>query len=230
MAFVTFTLSDIRAAVKNKLDDLDFSNDSIDRAANDFQFELFNNNRIRFMEKNTVLAVSSGATNKTLPTDFMNLINLTVLDTTTQFRDITKRGYYDYTTFMENFANYSVAVASKIYNWTFFGEGVRFSNPTSAAFNVNCDYMRSPVLMVAATDACELPINCRELMTLGTLQRVMRINEDYNESAQEKAELTALKNSFIKNYGRGGAKVGGQIIKSNRVGRRGRDPQAGFYG
>lgn len=229
MAFVTFQLGDIRTAVRTKLDDDQFSSASIDQAANDFQFELFNNNRIRFMEQSATLAIGAGVTSKVLPTDFMNLINFTVLDTATFFRDITKEGYYDYDSFMESFPNYTVLPASKIYYWTFFGEGLRFGAPTLAAYNAHIDYTRSPVLMVNATDPCELPINCRELMTLGTLQRVMRINEDYTESAQEKAELTALKTAFIKNYARGGAKVGPQIIKTNRLGHRGRDPQSGFY-
>lgn len=231
MAFVTFTLGDIRTAVKGKLDDDQFSDADIDQAANDFQFELFNDNRIRFMEQSTTLAIGSAVTSKVLPTNFMNLINFTVFDSASQYRDITKDGYHDYDTFMYNFANYPYAPASKIYNWTFFGEGLRFSAKTDAAYNANLDYLRSPVLMVAAADACELPINCRELMTLGTLQRVMRINEDYNESAQEKAELQRLKTSFIKNYGRGGAKVGPQIIRTNRRGGSGRsDPQSKFYG
>lgn len=223
MAFVTFTLGDIRTAVRDKLDDDNFPAASIDRAANDFQFELFNDNRIRFMEKFAALSVGSAATSKVLPSDFMNLINLTVLDSASQFRDITKNGYLDYATFMEGYANYTVAPASKIYTWTFYGEGVRFGAPTDAAYTVNIDYLRSPALMVNASDPCELPINCRELMTLGTLQRVMRINEDYNESTAEKNELSGLRTAFIKNYGRGGGKVGPQVARSNRNGRgRGR--------
>lgn len=219
MTFVKFQLGDIRAAVRDKLDDTNFPADSIDRAANDFQFELFNDNRIRFMEEHVVLTPGNGDTSVDLSSDFMNLINMTVLDSATQFRDITKNGYLDYVTFMEQFANYTVAPASKIYTWTFYGEGLRFGAPTDGSYNVNVDYLRSPVLMVAAADECELPINCRELMTLGTLQRVMRINEDYNESAAEKAELTGLRTAFIRNYGRGGGKVGPQVARSNRNGR-----------
>ena len=58
----------------------------------------------------------------------------------------------------------------------------------------------------------------------------MKINEDYVESKQESDALEKLRVSFVKNYGRGGAKVGGQVIRSGRQGNRGRDPQAGFYG
>lgn len=221
MAFVKFTLGDIRTSVRRKLDDLQFDTATIDEAANDFQFELFNDNRIRFMEENAVLAVGSGVTFKALPDDFMNMINLTILDSASQFRDITKTGYLNYDDFMRRFPNYSVAPLSKIFTYTFFGEGLRFSARTDGAYNANLDYTRSPVLMVAAGDFCELPISSRELMTLGTLERIMRVNEDYNESDFELNRLSSLRTAFIKNYARGGERVGPQVMKTNR-GRVGR--------
>lgn len=220
MAFVKFTLGDIRTSVRRKLDDSTFDAATIDEAANDFQFELFNDNRIRFMEENATLAIGSGVTSKDLPADFMNMINLIVLDSATEFRNITRQGYLNYDDFMELHPDFSVATASKILEWTFFGEGIRFQSATDAAYTANLDYTRSPVLMVDAADECELPINCRELMTLGTLERIMRVNEDYNESDAELDRLQGLRTAFIKNYGRGGEKVGPQIVKTNR-GRRG---------
>lgn len=221
MAFVKFTLGDIRASVRRKLDDLTFDTATIDEAANDFQFELFNDNRIRFMEENAVLNVGIGEYSKALPNDFMNLINLTVLDNATTYRNITQQGYLDYDEFMIRYANFSIANAAQIRDWTFFGEGLRFQSPTDASYDLNVDYTRSPVLMSDAGDECELPINCRELMTLGTLERIMRVNEDYNEADFEADRLANLRTAFIRNYGRGGAKVGGQIIKTGRGTMRG---------
>lgn len=221
MSFVKFTLGDIRTSVRRKLDDQNFDAATIDEAANDFQFELFNDNRIRFMEKSVVLAIGSGVAFKDLPSDFMEVINFTVLDTATTFRDITKQGFLNYDDFMARFPNYAVATTSKIFQWTFYGEGIRFQSPTNAAYNANLDYLRSPALMVAASDECELPINCRELMTLGTLERVMRVNEDYNEAFEELQRLTGLRTAFIRNYGRGSSKLGPRIMNPNR-GRRNR--------
>jgi len=219
MAFEKFTLSDIRTAVKDKLDDSGFPDTTIDRAANDFQFELFNDNRIRFMEQNETLSVAANSSQKDLPEDFMNLINLIVLDNVSTYRNITKTGFIEYDEFMSRYANFSVATTAKIRDWTFFGEGLRFQSRTDAIYNITLDYLRSPVLMVAATDECELPINNRELMTIGTLERVMRVNEDYPEADAELNRLQGLRTAFIKNYGRGGFKVGPQVVKTNR-GRR----------
>lgn len=222
MSFVKFTLGDIRAAVKRKLDDSGFPDATIDEAANDFQFELFNDNRIRFMEESTQLTVGPGEYSKALPDDFMNLINMIVLDNATTFRNLTEDHYMEYDAFMLRYANYTVATAAKLRDWTFFGEGVRFSAPSDGSYNVNVDYLRSPTLMVDASDECELPINARELMTLGTLERCMRVNEDYNEADFESERLDGLRTAFIKNYGRGGFKVGPQTIKTGHGRMRGR--------
>lgn len=219
MAFVKFQLSDIRAAVKDKLDDQDFPDATIDRAANDFQFELFNDNAFRFMEENTTLSVGAGATSKTLPDDFMRVITL-ILINSTQFTDITKNGM-NYEQFMNAFANFSVAPAARISSWTLFGEAIRFQSPTDKGYDLNLDYLRSPALMTDATSYCELPISARELMTLGTLERVMRINEDYNESDAEWDRLQSLRTSFIRNWARGSGVVGPQVIKTNRGVRKG---------
>lgn len=220
MSFVKFTLGDIRSALYDKLDDTGFSTDTIDRAANDFQFDLFNQHRIRFMEKHQDLSVLSNASSVDLPDDFMTLINLTILDSATVFRDITKSGFVNYDDFMTRFGNYSAAPTSKIYNYTFYGEGLRFQSRTNGAYTAALDYLRAPVLMTDAASECELPINCRELMTLGTLERIMRINEDYNEADAELERLEPMITAFVRNYGRGSEKVGPQIMKTGMDRRR----------
>jgi hypothetical protein len=230
MSFIKFTLADIRAAVKDKLDDDGFPDDTIDRAANDFQFELFNDNHIRFMETNSGnLEVASGEYTRDLPNNFQTTIKLIVLDDASTFRDITKTGFMNYNDFMESYANYSVATAQKLYIYTYFGEGLRFSSPADAAYNISLDYLRTPTLMTLATDECELPINARELSTLGTLERIMRVNEDYNESDNEWTRLQGMRTAFIKNYGRGsqGIGAGPQVIRTGR-GRGGLGRSGGF--
>ena len=211
MSFTKFTLANIRASVGRKLDDPSFDVATIDEAANDFQFELFNDNRIRFMEKNVQLEVLANATSKDLPTDFMTLINLIVAG-----RNITKTGYISYDDFMQNNPSYATVSPQSINEWTFFGEGIRFAGPVDVSSTLSVDYMRSPAVMTLATDTCELPINCRELMTLGTLVRVMEINEDFNEANDQRDKLDSLRTAFIRNYGRGWEKTGGVVIKTNR--------------
>lgn len=216
MSFVKFTLGDIRASVKRKLDDPSFDDAIIDEAANDFQFELFNDNRIRFMEQSTNVSILSTASESDdLPNDFMNLIRATVLYSPTQPMNITDYER-DYDNFMEQYGNYTTAPAGKPLDWTFFGEKMRFSRPSDATYTINIDYMRSPALMSSAGDFCELPINCRELMTLGTLERIMRVNEDYNESDAELNRLSGLRVAFVRNYGRGSGTLKPRVIKSGR--------------
>lgn len=217
--FQKFKLSDIRAAVRRKLDDPDFSTDDIDAAANDYQNYLLTNNKFRFMEKSETLSVGDGDYELEMPKDYMSLINMTVLDTATSSRVITK-DYLDYSEFMAGFANYATATSSKLSKWTDFANGIRFSAPADASYDIIVDYYRVPKTMTLATDNCEFPITHRELMVLGTLYRVMRINEDYEESSAELRHLEKLEQAFIKNYGRGSFKTGARVIKTNRV-RRG---------
>lgn len=217
MSFVKFTLGNIRNSVKRKLDDPSFDDAIIDEAANDFQFELFNDNRIRFMEQNTAISVTAGASESVdLPNDYMTLIRATMLYSPTQPQNITDYEM-DYDEFMEQYATYSVAPAGKPLEWTFFGEKMRFNRPSDATYSINIDYLRSPKIMTTATDTCELPINCRELMTLGTLERVMRVNEDYNEADAELGRLQGLRTAFVRNYGRGSGTLKPRVIKSGRA-------------
>ncbi len=216
--FVKFTLGDIQNSVRRKLDDTGFDAATITEAANDFQFELFNDNRIRFMEKNTTLAFALNEYTKPMPADFQTLINLTMVKSATQLFDLTDN-YLDYDTFMNNYPNFAVSNVQQPNAFTYFGGDLRLSARSNGAYTMNMDYLRTPVIMVNTIDTCEVPIHFRELMTLGTLERVMRINEDYNESDEEVARLDRLRTAFVKQYGRGGVKVGPQIVKSNQRGQ-----------
>jgi hypothetical protein len=216
MSFVKFTLGDIRTSVRRKLDDLTFDGDTIDEAANDFQFELFNDNRIRFMEASGTVTIALGsATSTDMPANFMNLIRADILYGAGQNQDITDYEL-DYKIFMQKFATYLTQPHGMPLQWTFFGDHMRFSRPSDNSYTINFDYMRSPALMVDAGDECELPINCRELMTLGTLERIMRVNEDYNESDFEFDRLKPLRTAFVRNYGRGSTSLKPMIIRSGR--------------
>ena len=211
MAFTKITLADIRNSVGRRLDDNTFDIATIDECANDFQFELFNDNRIRFMEKSGSLSVSEGDTSVALPSDFMNATGLisngvNIIDT----------GYLDYNTFMKNHPNFATASPQPVTTWTIIGETIRFSAPADDDYTLTLDYIKSPTIMVNATDTSELPINCRELITLGTLERIQRINEDYNQSDFENMRLRELRNAFTKNYARGWERSKPLILKTGR--------------
>lgn len=209
------TLAEIRAAVRRKLDDDQYDATTIDEAANDFQNELFTAHRIRQMEKSAELSVLSGDTDVDMPSDFMTMLNLTVFDSATQYRQI-KDDYVDYNEFQRRHANYSIASPQRIYQWTDFGNGIRFTAPANADYTLALDYLRQPKQMVRDSDKSEFKKVYKELATIGTLARVMEVNEDYAEGSQERDKLDGLVTTFVRNEGRGQMKIGPNIMNTRR--------------
>ena len=209
------TLAEIRAAVRGKLDDTQYDADLIDEAANDFQNELFTNNRIRSMEANDTVTIASGETSIDFPVDFLTLLEMTLIYSSTQYQNI-KKHYVNYEQFMRSYANFAVASSMRPQTWTEFGEGARFSNPSDADYTFNIDYLRLPELMEADSDESEVRKVWKEMFTLGTLARVMEINEDYEEAAQERDKLDPLVTTFVAREGRGNIKTGASIISPGR--------------
>lgn len=209
------TLAQIRAAVRRKLDDDQYDATTIDEAANDFQNEIFASHRIRSMEASADLAINTGDTSVEMPRDFLTMLEMVIIEPNSQFRSI-KDDYVDYNEFMRTFANYSISSASRIGNWTDFGNGIRLSAPSDGDYSLVLDYLRQPKYMERDNDRSEFKRMYRELIVLGTLARVMEVNEDYAEGSQERDKLDGLVTSFVRNEGRGGFKIGPNIIATRR--------------
>lgn len=217
------TLSEIREAVRGKLDDDSYDAAIIDEAANDFQNELFTNHRIRSMETSDTITVSSGDYEVDFPSDFLTMLEMTVIDSSNRFENI-KDDYVNYNQFMRDYANFSVATSARPSTWTEFGGGARFSQPADAEYTINLDYLRLPELMVGDSDESEVRRVWKEMFTLGTLRRVMKVNEDYAEADQETQDLDGLVTAFVAREGRGQIKTGPTIMGT----RRGRQNSRGI--
>lgn len=209
------TLGEIKADVRSLLDDDQYDEDKIARAANDFQNELFTRYKLRMAEASDTLNISQADTSVEFPVDFLTLLEMTLIYSATQYQNI-KKHYVGYEDFMRNYANFSVASQMRPQTWTEFGGGARFSNPSDADYVLNIDYIRLPEMMVDDSDESELRKVWREVMNLGTLARVMEINEDYEEASQERDKLDPFLTTFVAREGRGTIKVGPNIIGQGR--------------
>lgn len=209
------TLGEIRTAVRRKLDDAQYDAATIDEAANDFQNELFTSHRIRQMEKSAELSVLAGDTSLDMPSDFLTMLELIVFDSSTQYRSI-KDDYVGYNEFMRSHANYSIATRQRISRWTDFGNGLRFIAPSNGDYSLALDYLRQPKQMTRDSDKSEIKRVYKELIVLGTLARVMEVNEDYAEGSQERDKLDGLITTFVRNEGRGQMKIGPNIMNTRR--------------
>lgn len=207
------TLADVISQTRTLLQDNEYEEDIITMAANWFVYELLNNNRTRLMETSTVIEAASGDTTLDFPDDLMAWINIYL--TSPQIYDMNNY-MHEYGEFMGKYSNFATATAGQARDWTQFGNGMRFAQPMSADSTFNIDYIREPVPMESDSDDCEIPDRYAELVARGTKIRILEIDEEYAEAAQERNILAPLMTTFIRNESRGGGKTKPTVIRTNR--------------
>jgi hypothetical protein len=212
----TYTLSELRESVRRKLDDMSYAADVIDESANDFQYELFANHRIRLMETSSTLSFSEGDYEKELDDNAQTI--LAILVQATSPYNIVKN-YILYEDFIENHPGFASANGQSPREWTDFGNAIRLAAPALADIDLVVDFLRTPSFMDSDSSEAEIPRSYKEMHVLGTLVRVMEINEDYAEAGQERDKLDPMITSFVRNYGRGQIKTGPVVMRTGR-GRR----------
>lgn len=209
----TITRADIVSALRDLLSDDQAEAALITRAANWFVDELCNNNHLRIMEASTTMAGVQADTTLDFPTDLVTRINIYL--TVPQIYDM-ENGYISYGDFMKGYANFATATQAQAQIWTDYGNAMRFAAPLNAAHTFHIDYLREPVKMAADADICEIPGRYEELIYKGTLEKLMKINEDYDYASQELEGLEPLRTTFIRNESRGGGKTRPTIIRTGR--------------
>lgn len=213
MAAGTIPLSQYRKNVRGLVSDSSYDQVLTDQAINWFINEIHNNSRIRYMETNDQIYVSAGDTDAPWPDDFQTRLYLNMISP--QALPL-KRLFLEYGDFMELYPGYRTYTPIQVTRWTDFGNGIRFAAPVKAATTLDLDYLRRPVTMVADGDTTDIPDAYEELVSRGALARLMEINEDYAEASNERENLDPLLVTFIRNEGRGGAKVGASVMRTNR--------------
>jgi hypothetical protein len=216
----SITLAAYRQNVRGLVGDSSYDLALVDQAINWFINEIHNNSRIRYMETNDQLYVSAGDTEVDWPDDFQTRLFISLISP--QVYPLNKQ-YTEYETFMANYTNYRVSNHAQIGTWTDFGLGMRFAAPALTDATIDLDYLRRPTPMIADDDTSDVPDAYEELVSKGALARLMEINEDYGEASTERQNLAPLLTTFIRNEGRGGAKVGPTVMRTNR-GRNARGP------
>lgn len=212
------TLAEYKQTVRGLLQDDQFDENLITQALNWFVYELFNDTRTRLMESSDTITVDAGSTTADFPSDLMTRISIYATAPTVFDFD---PGYVEYPTFMGSYANFATAVPARASKWTDFGNAIRFAAPLDASHTFQIDYLREPVPMEQDSDDCEVPDRYSELVAKGALARIMEINEDYAEAAQERSNLDPMLTTFKRNEGRGGGKTQPTIMRTNRRRRGG---------
>lgn len=212
---MALTLADYRGYVRGLLVDTQYDATLIDQAINWFVYELCNNNRLRVMEASDELFASQGDTLVEFPEDMVTLIKEGFYMIVPKVIEM-GTNYVEYGNFMRNYANFATAPQAQAYQWTDYNNQARFTAPLNASHTFQCDYLREPTLMNTDASECDLPDRYQELITKGSLARIMDINEDYQEAKQERDNYAPLMTTFIRNESRGGFKTGGTVMRTNR--------------
>ena len=208
-------LQNIRQLVRQKLDDMQFDVQKIDSAVNWFIAEILNNNRISFMETSARLPFVGGVIEISLPKDLqiVTFISVDAPDATPYSITDCRVEYDD---FMKRFPNFFSAPPQKIHSWTYCGKNIRFAAPTSSPGSLFIDYVKRPSAVTNGEDTLVIPDNYEEMVVIGATARVMEMNEDYAEAAQERQNLAPLVTAFVRNEARGQQKTGPIIMRTNR--------------
>lgn len=213
------TKAEIRELVRDKLDDGQFDAGIIDAAANHFQNEVFNSVRSRLMETTATITAAQGAyVTSDLPANFKKLIAISATSPTV-FSFSLPDALLNYNQFMGLYPGYATYTQGEPRVFTVYGTGLRFSAPVNAAYTFMLDYLRRPTKMVGEDAVSDVPDDYEEMMVIGTLARVMEVNEDYNEADKERAKLAPMITNFRTDYGRGQFALGPTVMRTGR-GRR----------
>nr|DAL04087.1 MAG TPA: hypothetical protein [Caudoviricetes sp.] len=214
------TLQEVRQLVRKKLDDLEYDGDNIDQAINSFIAEVLNNNRIAFMETTTAIPFSAGAIDIPLPTDHQVSLNAVVRHTGLPSYSIW-RNRMEYSSFTDAFPDPTNNSPARVCEWCYYGNKIRLSAPADTDGTLILDYVKRPAPATQDNPTLVIPDNYKQMVVNGATVQIMKMNEDYQEAAQEADDNDALITTFVRNESRAMQHVGPIRMKSNRRGGAG---------
>ena len=211
------TLTQIISGVRSKMNDASLDEDKITTAANDFQNQLFTDHRMAEMEASEDLSLADGESEVEFPDDALNIITITAINSDEQAYPLRKL-YIPYEDFMGRFPDWETASENTPLYWTTFGRTIRFANPANADYTIRAEYIRHPEDMAQGSDESAITTTYRQMMVLGVCAILHDQNEDYDYGEQERVKLDGLIAAWVRNGGRGLARTGPVVMRSNRRG------------
>lgn len=199
---MAYNLGTIREAVRNRLDDEDFEQEYLDRAINFAQRQITNKQHLSFMEATTTLTVNPNDVETSFPADYHKKLFLRIISPSDLRADLTGR-YYPYADFVANYINPSVNPVSRPYNWSEYGQKIKWATPSDQTYTLRLDYLRKSPYLVNDTDVPDIPEEFEELLELGAYMRIAKREDDYDVKNSEMADYAAMLVDLLHVYGRG---------------------------
>lgn len=192
-----YNLGGLIARIKEKLDDQEFSDETITHFINDAYFEVFGDSEFQFLER-MYKTETQGPNVLPLPCDFQTIIAMTATG---------KTGRHPLTYMpSSDFFETEKGDGSKNYAYTVFGNTITYDLPDISEdldeddenyYRLDVYYMAKPMPLVKETDRPLIPYEFGEILVLGALARCERRRDNFDyagiyENKQEEL-LTNLK-------------------------------------
>lgn len=199
----TYTLSQIRAKVRTRLDDVSFDGNVIDEAINNYISDITNSHNFVFMEATaTPPVLTIGSNTLSLPSDYLQMKGFRLVSPLNYFSDFTDK-YLPYNDFYRAYPVPSSNTPTSPNAWTEYAQQVVFNVPADIAYTFAIDYVKSPALLVLDADVCVIPNEFIECVVDGATYRIQKRDDDYDTAGAEKSFLTPKEIQLIKRYGSG---------------------------
>jgi hypothetical protein len=169
------TLSDIRAAVRERADDPTFDNIKLDRWTNWVLDDIYTRYNFPFMEASTTFNTVDGTQEYALTGIASDIDKIRLLTDTTN--DVV----LDYIDPIElEQADPANDDESKPYKWTVYNDTLKLWPTPDAAYVIKVTYKKVPAHLTANTESPLIPERYQEIVVLGVFQKVNEWNDDYD--------------------------------------------------
>lgn len=192
------TKTELRAAIRSKLGDDEFDATIIDGAVNDYIREICTRVEFRFDQaEDTSLSVATGGTEFTVPTDLRTIKNL-YITTANEEGDITNLEMDKNS--IRRMRLTTPQPDGKPGAWCLYNGKIQFGVEADRTYTFEMDYIRTPGTLVNESDEPRIPRDYQECIVLGGLERVLRTEDDYGISSNERIILSGLEEGLISNW------------------------------
>ncbi|MCA1565823.1 MAG: hypothetical protein LC803_09335 [Acidobacteria bacterium] len=153
--------------------------------------------RLSFLETSTTATLSINDLTRAYPTDLQVVLGLKLDDGA----QVSEPSFLSYQEFTKLYPAPEYATASWPQAVTDYGRALYWSCPFDRAYILNLRYIRKPVQLTSGAVVPDVPVEYRELMIRGALQRVEEYRENFDIAAFHSRKVEDLAEDLLQRYG-----------------------------
>lgn len=197
---MAYTTSDLVSDVQSRISNSSFSSSDIKQFLNDAQRSFATDATWRFFHTTQNYTLNVGTADITngsgLPSAFQTPNKLRI--TTSGYEQVLTPIQYD--EFVEKYPSYENDDNSTPRYWYMKGDSIEVYPAPDTAFTVKLEYWKTPTELSADSDVPELPVDFREVLVLGALQRAYKTDDDFDQAREIDDEMVALLTNLKRKY------------------------------